>query len=684
MNKSKKNNSSSKTLPVSKKRVFLFKVISMLLPFLVLILLEIFLQIFHYGNNYNLFIEYKGDQNFLVLNRDASKKYFNNQAIATTGNEELFKKEKDKNTMRIFVLGESTTIGFPYFHNGSFHRWLKYRLMRTFPDKNFEIINVSLTAVNSYTVLGFAKDAVHYQPDAVFIYTGHNEYYGALGVASTENIGGNTFMIRTALKLRELKLVQLMTNLYEKTVGLFRNTKSNSGETRMQLMVANGEIPYQSKLYKRGVEQFRSNIDEVLSIFNKEHIPVFISNLVSNEKDLKPFISLQADSNKLPAFKTNFENGVKAFNTKDFSSAYNYFNQANNIYNTHALCNYYLGRLVYMQGDFNQAGKYFTRAKDLDGLRFRAPEEMNEIIAKLCLKYPGAHLVDTKEVFENWSSDHLIGDSLILEHVHPNLTGYALISEAFYDAMKNEKLITVSKEKEMSFQQLLNGMPVTKVDSLSGAYRISNLKKSWPFNKMLLQHDSAKIETEEEKLGWALSSKRLSWYAAMDSLYNYYIKQDQLLPAKKVVEALVLEYPADAEYYERAAMISGKLNDSEDAIFYFRKSFDLSPSFDKARMLFVLYFKLDRPADALPYLDYAINNNANGMKLAPVKYFAQEIIRLQKNYSNDSSNISILSQIAESYFKMGNQDGASKYISMVLKKDSKNKDALALLAGFKK
>ena len=101
-------------------------------------------------------------------------------------------------------------------------------------------------------------------------------------------------------------------------------------------------------------------------------------------------------------------------------------------------------------------------------------------------------------------------------------------------------------------------------------------------------------------------------------------------------------------------------------------------------MLFVLYFKLDRPADALPYLDYAINNNANGMKLAPIKYFAQEIIQLQKNYSNDSSNISILSQIAERYFKMGNQDGASKYINIVLKKDSKNKDALGLLSEIKK
>ena len=102
------------------------------------------------------------------------------------------KKMKDDSTLRIFVLGESTTIGYPFFHNGSFHRWLQYRLMHTFPDRQFEIINLSLTAVNSYTVLGFAKELIRYKPDAVLIYTGHNEFYGTLGVGSSSRIGSST------------------------------------------------------------------------------------------------------------------------------------------------------------------------------------------------------------------------------------------------------------------------------------------------------------------------------------------------------------------------------------------------------------------------------------------------------------------------------------------------------------
>jgi hypothetical protein len=64
----------------------LFKAISILLPFLILLLFEISLRIFHYGNDFKLFIEYPENRNYLVFNPQASKKYFTNQAFATTGN----------------------------------------------------------------------------------------------------------------------------------------------------------------------------------------------------------------------------------------------------------------------------------------------------------------------------------------------------------------------------------------------------------------------------------------------------------------------------------------------------------------------------------------------------------------------------------------------------------------------
>src|SRR5258708_109816 len=451
---------------VSKRETLLFNFIGLLIPFLILFLTEFSLRVFHYGHDLSLFIEYPADKDFLVLNPDASRKYFANQENATNGNLELFRKKKEANTLRIFVLGESTTIGYPYFHNGSFHRWLQYRLMHEYPDKNFEIVNLSLTAVNSYTVSGFAKDVVNYEPDAILIYTGHNEYYGAMGVGSTDRAGGNATIINGVLALRRFRLMQLLTHVVEKITGVFGKLPANAGKTRMEVMAGDQQIPYGSPLFNRGVDQFRSNMEETLRLFEKGQVPVFFSNLVSNEKDLPPFISIPADPLKFPGFAKNYANGLAAWKSRDTATAGRFFEEAGQLYKAHAGCNYYLGCLAYSRGDSVQAKVYFSKASNLDALRFRAPDTINTIILELCHKYKNVHLVDTRAAFEARSKGAIIGDELLLEHVHPNLMGYALLSDVFYETMKKQGLLSFHPEQEMSFRPLLQHTPITPVHLL--------------------------------------------------------------------------------------------------------------------------------------------------------------------------------------------------------------------------
>ncbi len=636
----------------SGKRTIWLKVVSLLLPFLALFLLEMGLRIFHYGYNTSLFIENPRNSQYLVLNPNASKKYFTDPAMAPTGNSEPFKKIKDQNTCRIFVLGESTTIGYPYFHNGSFHRWLQYRLTRTYPGRSFEIINLSVTAVNSYTVLGFAKELVDYQPDAVLIYSGHNEYYGTLGVASTSRLSGNRTLIRLMLALRRLRLTQLLTNGYRKVMGLFSNARNYSGETLMQLMVADSHIPYGSAVYQRGLDQFQANMDETLRLFSDRHIPVYLSNLVSNEKDMKPFVSVEPENN--------------------------------------AASQYSLGRLAYEHGDSVQARAYFTKAIDLDGLRFRAPAAMNGIIARLCSKYPDAHLVDAHAEFADWSAGHLIGNELLLEHVHPNLKGYALLSDAFYRELKRTHFFsagrgqdTAGREQdtaaEITLSQLIKDMPLTALDSLSGAYKIEKLKRNWPFNEGSAQ-DSLPVVTEEQKLAYDVAFGKMRWQTAMDSLYELYMATGDLVRARTIMEAMTLEHPQDAFYFDRAANICGKLNDLQQAAFYFRQAFELDPSFERARTLFVLYLGFDRPSEAIPYIDYAVNTTPDH-RVTMVKRYTEQVIRLERAASSDPLQTTAAdSTIASLYMTMGNQAGAVVRLEKILKKDPRNPNALAWLS----
>jgi tetratricopeptide (TPR) repeat protein len=621
---------------LSRSRLRLFRVIAFTLPFLLLLVVELSLRLFHYGYDTALFIEVPGNKDYLEFNPNASKKYFTDQLNATTGNREPFRKVKEPGTLRIFVLGESTTIGYPYFHNGSFHRWLQYRLMRSFPDKKLEIVNLSLTAVNSYTVLGFARQVVHYEPDAILIYTGHNEYYGALGVGSTNRLGGSPWLVNTLLWFRQLRFVQLLTRTYGRIAHVFSSGPSKNGRTRMELMVADQEIAYGSPLFTRGIRQFETNMDETLDIFHRNKIPVFISNVVSNLKDQHPFVSISGT----------------------------------------AAADYTLGRQAWDKNDFSTAKTDFLRAKEMDALRFRAPEQINDIIATLSRKYDNVHLVDTRAAFETASDHGIIGSSLLLEHVHPNLFGYALLSDVFYHALQQQGLIPVARGKEWTFNRLLAEMPITRVDSLSGAYKIANLEHNWPFSDSghaagPPSRDGLKLSTEEEDLAYAVAFEHLSWEEAMRQLYDYYSKTEDWSKAAEVMEALCLEHPAETAWYEKTAMLYGKLKDNEKAIFYFGQAFNQQPGFERARYLFVLCLQADRPVDAMPYLDYAIANNTAGMNLQPVKAATEKIIQLEQAATttldtapNTAPDTALLLQISQLYQQMGNKPAALKYASL--------------------
>jgi lysophospholipase L1-like esterase len=610
--------------PLSRKKSLVFKGIALLLPFLLLALLEALLRWAGYGHDLRLFVEDARHQGYWVMNPHASKRYFTGSDHAPVGNFEPFRKQKTPGTLRLFVLGESTTIGYPYMHNGSFHRWLQYRLLHTFPQKNIEVINLSMTAVNSYTVLGFAGEMVAYQPDAVLVYTGHNEYYGALGVGSTSRLGSNPALVRLLLKLQDFRLVQGIEGVLAATTQMFRGGKPDGRETLMKRMAADQSIRYGSAAYRRGIRQFETNMSDLCRLLSGRRIPLFISTLVSNEKDLKPFVS---------------DSGEPA------GSAEKSYQQA-------------IQR--YAAADFAGAKKQYVRAKELDLLRFRAPEAINQVIRKLPTRYPGVFLADAQALFERHSPHGIIGEELLLEHVHPNLYGYALLSEAFYQALKGQKIIVPDGSRELPLAHWLKQMPITPVDSLKGAYEVMALKGGWPFNQPV-STGFARRASVEEKIASAILAGQLSWNDAMEKLMNHYLKEKNLAGALRVAEAVMLEYPCDPTFHVYASQFSRQLHKNPQAVLYLQKAFRLQPNAQLARELFILHLKLDQPEGAIPYVVYATGNAATNTRSGALKTLLQTIVGLKAALRADSANGRLLHKLAAQYHKIGNTEVAEQY-----------------------
>jgi tetratricopeptide (TPR) repeat protein len=324
-----------------------------------------------------------------------------------------------------------------------------------------------------------------------------------------------------------------------------------------------------------------------------------------------------------------------------------------------------LGDSAYASGDYAGAKRHFFQAKEWDGLRFRAPDTMNKVIVGLTRKYFGVHLVDAKGLFEQYSPHGIVGGETLLEHVHPNLFGYALLSEGFYRAMQNAGVMGEAGTGGMSFAELLQKMPVTAVDSLNGAYTIMMLKTRWPFNEPI-PPGFKRGNSVSEQLAGAIAVKRITWMDAMNELYQISVRTKDKAMALKAVGAVMLENPSSSLYKLYAGRLSFELGDDREAIFYFKQAYALDPSMANTQTLYLAYLKMDQPEKALAYIDTALAMQPANQELPSLKSLAGQIIQLKRRLAVTPGDDAISRVIALDYHHVGADEAAEKYVNSPL------------------
>ncbi len=422
-----------------------FYLILLLIPVFLILLLEVTLRLTGYGSNLDLFVKSKDFAGYYEVNQDVTKRFFT-QNKGTSPSNDIFLVQKPGNCYRVFVMGCSTTRGFPYTMGTTFSRILNYSLQDAFPDKRIEVVNTAMAAVNSYTQLDFIDEILDMKPDAILIYTGHNEYYGALGVASVENGGNKRWIKRLHLTLIKFRTYQLVQKIVGQIAGLFVKDTLSPTATLMQRIVRDKAIPYQSESYKAGIEQFNVNMDEVVERICAKKVPLIFSEAVSNISGNSPFNSM-----KVEGFPTAIEAFEKA-------------------------------QKLEREGNYDEARKLYYLSKDLDGVRFRAPEELNAGIREIGKKY-SVPVLYMKSVFEKASPNGIIGNSLMTEHLHPNIDGQFLMADAFFHKMQQAGFIAQKWDTSLikPWQYYRANWGFTALDSLKADLSIKALKAGWPF-----------------------------------------------------------------------------------------------------------------------------------------------------------------------------------------------------------
>jgi tetratricopeptide (TPR) repeat protein len=606
-----------------KKRVF--RIVMLLMPVVLLTILELMLRLFNYGGNLDLLISAPDKvSNYEMCNRNVGRRFFYMlQNVLPGVQKDLILKKKPRNGYRIFVLGGSTAAGFPYGNNVMFSRILNHYLADAFPERHIEVMNTAMSAINSYTLLDFMDEILDHEPDAILIYSGHNEFYGAMGVASMESVGKYRWVVNTFLKLARFRTFLLVRDFIGQIRRWIENmshegTATEYTETLMERIVADQTISYGSRMYELGKHQFEENLRAIYEKAKDRGVPVIVSELVSNVRDQAPFVSQATDS--LPS----------------------------------ALEIYRLAQKLEAEKKYADAKRTYKRAKDLDELRFRAPEEFNKIIHRVAAEF-STPVVPMKSYFEKASPNGLVGDNLMTDHLHPNIKGYFIMAGAFFDVMHDNKFVAdtwdLANVKPDSVYRREWGL--SRLDSVYAELGIRILKGGWPFQpKSILNRALQEFHLKNEVDSMAMEvliNNKLNLESAHQELAKRYTRQGLYSLVFQEYKSLYYTIPNEVVFYERAAEALRRMKKYDEALSVLFQARKVRETATGNKMIGLLLLLDGKVTQAIPYLEKALislpkdpllmrNLGSAYIKIGRVQEGKNLLVKLQQTHPQNRRN----------------------------------------------
>ena len=594
---------------LSRGRRRLFGLITFATPIVLLATLELLLQIFHYGPDLSLFISVQaGPHTYTAMNPEVSRRYFSRTEFSPATSLDVFVRPKPSGVFRVFCLGGSTTVGYPYYYNGAFSTFLRDRLHALFPERQIEVVNLGMTATNSFTVLDFARDLTGAGADLLVVYDGHNEFYGALGVASRESAGGARWLTDLSLRLLRLKSYALLRDTYQRVMGLFAPAGPEEDRGTMMERLARGKyVAWQSPLYREGLETFRGNLDALARVCKEQGIPLILSTQVSNVRSQAPFVSLERPGLSLQQrlqFNNAFNSGVTARLDGHPDSALIFLRSAQAIDSLRADVEFEIARCLDTLGRTDQARSSYMRARDLDELRFRTSSDFNDAIRAM-ENPPLIAVVDMERWFAGLSKDSIVGDELIFEHLHPRAQGAFLMGKAYTATIRRLNLIATEEtwraRDTLDEQRLWGQRPLTFLDEMMARRKVEILTSGWPFKD---QFPKVSAISEGDTLGQfveQVTRARWTWRQAHEEALEYYRRRGDLRSVEAEFRAIICESPIDIQPRLKLARLyleEGRLHEMSEQL---RATLEVEPTILAYRALGDLALRSGSPAEAVQY-----------------------------------------------------------------------------------
>lgn len=363
--------------------------------------------------------------------------------------EERFPATKAADEFRVFVVGGSTVQGRPFSIETSFARYLEMSLNRAAPDVRWRVVNCGGISYASYRLVPIVEECVRYEPDLIIVCTGHNEYLEFATYAAARQSTAVTTAYRFFDRLQSFRLLERGVSFVLQKGQRASSIATLPTEVDALLDHQGGLEEYTRSKIDRDqvVAGFRDNLNRMAETAAEAAVPMLVVRPPSNLADCPPFKSEFTSSTsaqsraEIQHLLTDAADLLSSGDTIQAQAAVRQLQTVTQRDSGFALGWYQLGRALLNQRRYQEAAEAFQRACDEDICPLRMTTALSGVMWEV-IESRGLSSLDADGLLAESARYGIVGDSVLVDHVHPSFQGHLAIAFALVAEMTDEGWVT--------------------------------------------------------------------------------------------------------------------------------------------------------------------------------------------------------------------------------------------------